>query len=231
MALLEVKDLRVQFHTDDGIVKAVDGVDFTLDRGQTLGIVGESGSGKSVTCMSILGLARGGKVTGEAFFQGRDLLKLHPDAMRSIRGKQIAMIFQDEFGTAIIMITHDLGVVADMADQVLVMYAGKPVEVADRRTAYYHPHHPYTWGLLQSLPSIGADKDSERLRPIKGAPPSLIHPPSGCSFHPRCPYVMDVCTSEEPLLLDAAGDGHLSACHLSLEEKQRIWEEEVAPTR
>ena len=335
MALLEVKDLRVQFHTDDGIVKAVDGVDFSLDRGQTLGIVGESGSGKSVTCMSILGLARGGKVTGEALFQGRDLLKLHPDAMRSIRGKQIAMIFQDplsslhpyyrvgaqiveaiqahekvpkkdarkraiellglvgisrperrvddyphqfsggmrqramiamslaldpavliadepttaldvtvqaqildlierlqdEFGTAIIMITHDLGVVADMADQVLVMYAGKPVEVAARRTAYYHPHHPYTWGLLQSLPALGADKDSERLRPIKGAPPSLIHRPSGCSFHPRCPYVMDVCTREEPLLLDAAGDGHLAACHLSLEEKQRIWEEEVAPTR
>jgi peptide/nickel transport system ATP-binding protein len=335
MALLEVKDLRVQFHTDDGIVKAVDGVDFTLDRGETLGIVGESGSGKSVTCMSILGLARGGRVSGEALFEGKDLLKLHPDQMRSIRGKQIAMIFQDplsslhpyyrvgaqiveaiqahekvpkkdarkravellglvgisrperrvddyphqfsggmrqramiamslaldpavliadepttaldvtvqaqildlierlqdEFGTAIIMITHDLGVVADMADTVLVMYGGKPVEVADRRTAYYHPHHPYTWGLLQSLPAVGADQDNERLRPIKGAPPSLIHPPSGCSFHPRCPYVMDVCVNEEPLLLSAAGDGHLSACHLSLEEKQRIWEEEVAPTR
>jgi peptide/nickel transport system ATP-binding protein len=129
------------------------------------------------------------------------------------------------------MITHDLGVVADMADTVLVMYGGKPVEVADRRTAYYHPHHPYTWGLLQSLPPLGAEQTDERLRPIKGAPPSLIHPPSGCSFNPRCPYVMDVCVNEEPLLLDAAGDGHLSACHLSLEEKQRIWEEEVAPTR
>jgi oligopeptide/dipeptide ABC transporter ATP-binding protein len=337
MALLEVKDLRVQFHTDDGIVRAVDGVDFTLDRGQTLGIVGESGSGKSVTCMSILGLARGGRVSGEALFGGRDLLKLHPDEMRAVRGKQIAMIFQDplsslhpyyrigaqiveaiqahekvpkkdarkraiellglvgisrperrvddyphqfsggmrqramiamalsldpalliadepttaldvtvqaqildlierlqdEFGTAIIMITHDLGVVADMADTVLVMYGGKPVEVADRRTAYYRPHHPYTWGLLQSLPAIGADQDNERLRPIKGAPPSLIHPPSGCSFHPRCPYVMDVCVNEEPLLLpaDAADLGHLSACHLSLEEKQRIWQQEVAPTR
>jgi peptide/nickel transport system ATP-binding protein len=335
MALLEVKDLRVQFHTDDGIVKAVDGVDFSLDRGETLGIVGESGSGKSVTCMSILGLARGGRVSGQALFGGKDLLKLHPDEMRSIRGKQIAMIFQDplsslhpyyrvgaqiveaiqahekvpkkdarkraiellglvgisrperrvddyphqfsggmrqramiamslaldpavliadepttaldvtvqaqildlierlqdEFGTAIIMITHDLGVVADMADTVLVMYGGKPVEVADRRTAYYHPHHPYTWGLLQSLPPLGAEQTDERLRPIKGAPPSLIHPPSGCSFNPRCPYVMDVCVNEEPLLLDAAGDGHLSACHLSLEEKQRIWEEEVAPTR
>jgi oligopeptide/dipeptide ABC transporter ATP-binding protein len=337
MALLEVRDLRVQFHTDDGIVKAVDGVDFTLDRGETLGIVGESGSGKSVTCLSILGLARGGRVSGNAIFQGRDLLKMHPDEMRAIRGKQIAMIFQDplsslhpyyrvgaqiveailahekipkkdarkraiellglvgiprperrvddyphqfsggmrqramiamalsldpavliadepttaldvtvqaqildlierlqnEFGTAIIMITHDLGVVADMADTVLVMYGGRAVEVADRRTAYYHPHMPYTWGLLQSLPALGADQEGERLRPIKGLPPSLIHPPSGCKFHPRCPYVMDVCSREEPKLLaaDPGDPGHLSACHLTLEEKQRIWQQEVASTQ
>src|SRR6266487_946818 len=336
MALLEVKDLRVQFTTDDGIVGAVDGVNFSLDRGKTLGIVGESGSGKSVTCLSILGLSRGAKVTGQAEFEGRDLLKMHPDEMRDVRGKKIAMIFQDplsslhpfykvgaqivemirthekvskkeahdravdllrkvgiprperrandyphqfsggmrqramiamalaldpavliadepttaldvtvqaqvldlierlqeEFGTAIIMITHDLGVVADMADTVLVMYGGRPVEVADRRTAYYHPHMPYTWGLLQSLPAVGPEQDAERLRPIKGLPPSLIHPPSGCKFHPRCPYVMDVCTKEEPQLLPAGGNGaHLSACHLSLEEKQRIWQQEVAPTR
>jgi oligopeptide/dipeptide ABC transporter ATP-binding protein len=336
MALLEVKDLRVQFHTDDGIVKAVDGVDFTLDKGETLGIVGESGSGKSVTCLSIMGLARGGRVSGEALFQGRDLLKMHSDELREIRGKQIAMIFQDplsslhpyykvgvqiveaiqahektskkdaheravdllrlvgiprperrvddfphqfsggmrqramiamalaldpavliadepttaldvtvqaqildlierlqeELHTAVIMITHDLGVVADMADNVLVMYAGRPIEVADRRTAYYSPHHPYTWGLLQSLPSVGAEHLGERLRPIKGLPPSLIRPPSGCKFHPRCPYVMDVCTKEDPRLLPAGSNGaHLSACHLSLEEKQRIWQEEVAPTR
>ena len=336
MALLEVKDLRVQFHTDDGIVKAVDGVDFTLDKGETLGIVGESGSGKSVTCLSIMGLARGGRVSGEALFQGRDLLKMHSDELREIRGKQIAMIFQDplsslhpyykvgvqiveaiqahektskkdaheravdllrlvgiprperrvddfphqfsggmrqramiamalaldpavliadepttaldvtvqaqildlierlqeELHTAVIMITHDLGVVADMADNVLVMYAGRPIEVADRRTAYYSPHHPYTWGLLQSLPSVGAEHLGERLRPIKGLPPSLIRSPSGCKFHPRCPYVMDVCTKEDPRLLPAGSNGaHLSACHLSLEEKQRIWQEEVAPTR
>jgi len=336
MALLEVKDLRVEFHTDDGIVKAVDGVDFVLDRVETLGIVGESGSGKSVSCLSILGLARGGKVSGEALFQDRDLLKMHSDEMRAIRGKQIAMIFQDplsslhpyykvgaqiveaiqahekipkkdahkravellglvgiprperrvddyphqfsggmrqramiamalsldpavliadepttaldvtvqaqildlierlqeEFGTSIIMITHDLGVVADMADTVLVMYGGRPAEVADRRTVYYSPHHPYTWGLLQSIPSVGAEHTNDRLRPIKGLPPSLIHPPSGCKFHPRCPYVMDVCTKEEPQLLPAGGNGaHLSACHLSLEEKQRIWQQEVAPTR
>jgi peptide/nickel transport system ATP-binding protein len=338
MALLEVKDLRVQFHTDDGVVKAVDGVNFSLDPGQTLGIVGESGSGKSVTCLSIMGLARGGRVSGQANFQGKDLLKMHNDQLREVRGKQIAMIFQDplsslhpfykvgwqiaemilahekmskkdardrsiellrlvgiprperrvddyphqfsggmrqramiamalaldpavliadepttaldvtvqaqvldlierlqdEFGTAIIMITHDLGVVADFADDVLVMYGGKPVEVADRRTAYYGPHHPYTWGLLQSIPSAGAEHTGDQLRPIKGMPPSLINLPTGCSFHPRCPYVMDVCKKEEPHLLPAAvaGNGaHLSACHLSLEEKQRIWQQEVAPTR
>jgi oligopeptide/dipeptide ABC transporter ATP-binding protein len=141
---------------------------------------------------------------------------------------------QDEFGTAIIMITHDLGVVADFADDVLVMYGGKPVEVADRRTAYYGPHHPYTWGLLQSIPSAGAEHTGDQLRPIKGLPPSLINLPTGCSFHPRCPYVMDVCKRDEPQLLPAAvtGNGtHLSACHLSLEEKQRIWQQEVAPTR
>jgi peptide/nickel transport system ATP-binding protein len=338
MALLEVKDLRVQFQTDDGIVKAVDGVNFSLEPGQTLGIVGESGSGKSVTCLSIMGLARGGRVSGEASFQGKDLLKMHRDELREVRGKQIAMIFQDplsslhpyykvgaqisemilahekmskkdahtrsvellrlvgiprperrvddyphqfsggmrqramiamalaldpavliadepttaldvtvqaqvldlierlqdEFGTAIIMITHDLGVVADFADDVLVMYGGKPVEVADRRTAYYGPHHPYTWGLLQSIPSAGAEHTGDQLRPIKGLPPSLINLPTGCSFHPRCPYVMDVCKRDEPQLLPAAvtGNGaHLSACHLSLEEKQRIWQQEVAPTR
>jgi peptide/nickel transport system ATP-binding protein len=338
MALLEVKDLRVRFNTDDGIVKAVDGVNFSLDRGETLGIVGESGSGKSVTCLSIMGLSRGGRVSGEALFQGKDLLKMHRDELRQVRGKQIAMIFQDplsslhpfykvgsqitemilahdkmskkdardraiellrlvgipkaerrvddyphqfsggmrqramiamalaldpavliadepttaldvtvqaqvldlierlqgEFGTAIIIITHDLGVVADMADSVLVMYGGKPVEVADRRTTYYGPHHPYTWGLLQSIPSAGAEHTGEQLRPIKGLPPSLINLPSGCSFHPRCPYVMDVCKREEPQLLPAAARSngtHLSACHLSLEEKQRIWQQEVAPTR
>jgi peptide/nickel transport system ATP-binding protein len=337
MALLEVKDLRVHFDTDDGVVKAVDGVNFSLDRGQTLGIVGESGSGKSVTNLAIMGLARGGRVSGEVLFEGRDLLKMHTSELRAIRGKQIAMIFQDplsslhpyykvgaqisemilahekvskkdahqraidllrlvgiprpdrrvddyphqfsggmrqramiamalaldpavliadepttaldvtvqaqvldlierlqeEFGTAIVVITHDLGVVADIADDVLVMYAGRPVEVADQRAVYYGPHMPYTWGLLQSLPSTGAEHIGERLRPIKGLPPSLIHLPTGCSFNPRCPYVMEVCTKVEPELLPADPEhlAHLSACHLSLEDKERIWQQEVAPTR
>jgi peptide/nickel transport system ATP-binding protein len=140
---------------------------------------------------------------------------------------------QEEFGTAIICITHDLGVVADMADDVLVMYGGKPVEVSDRRTAYYNPHMPYTWGLLQSLPPVAAEHTGQKLRSIKGLPPSLINLPKGCSFNPRCPYVMEVCTRVEPELLpaDPAKPSHLSACHLSLEDKERIWQQEVAPTR
>ncbi|HSK38041.1 MAG TPA: ABC transporter ATP-binding protein, partial [Actinomycetota bacterium] len=287
--------------------------------------------------MAIMGLARGGRVSGEVLFEGRDLLKMHGAELREIRGKKIAMIFQDplsslhpyykvgsqiaemilahekvskkdarnraidllrlvgisrperrvddyphqfsggmrqramiamalaldpavliadepttaldvtvqaqvldlierlqqEFGTAIVVITHDLGVVADVADDVLVMYAGKPVEVAERRTVYYGPHMPYTWGLLQSLPSTGAEHTGERLLPIKGLPPSLINLPKGCSFNPRCPYVMEVCTREEPKLLpaDPARPEHLSACHLSLEDKERIWQQEVVPTR
>jgi peptide/nickel transport system ATP-binding protein len=128
------------------------------------------------------------------------------------------------------MITHDLGVVADIADEVLVMYAGKPVEISDRFTVFKQPHMPYTWGLLQSIPSAG-EHTGERLTPIEGLPPSLIHLPSGCSFHPRCPYVFNRCRVEEPELLDWPRNGHLSACHLSLEDKERIWQTEVAPTR
>jgi oligopeptide/dipeptide ABC transporter ATP-binding protein len=325
LSLLEVEDLRVTFATDDGLVRAVQGVSFSIDPGQTLGIVGESGSGKSVSTQTIMGLTRGAKIEGRALLEGRDLLTMTPDELRKVRGNKIAMIFQDplsslhphyrvgwqiiemirnhesdrskaeardraiellrlvgipqpdkrvddyphqfsggmrqramiamalalnpsiiiadepttaldvtvqaqildlieriqeEFGSAVIMITHDLGVVADMADQVLVMYAGKPVEMADRRTTYYKPHHPYTKGLLESMPSSASSRLSDRLKPIKGAPPSLINLPSGCSFHPRCPYVMDVCVDVVPPLHAVAGGvgDHYSACHLPADE-------------
>jgi oligopeptide/dipeptide ABC transporter ATP-binding protein len=313
----------VSFETEDGVVRAVQGLSFSIDPGQTLGIVGESGSGKSVSTQTILGLTRGATITGQALYEGRDLLTMQPDELRRVRGAKIAMIFQDplsslhpqykvgwqivemiqahedmskqrararavellklvgipqpdrrvddyphqfsggmrqramiamalalnpavliadepttaldvtvqaqildliekvqsEFGTAVIMITHDLGVVAELADQVLVMYAGKPVEVSDRRTVYYRPHHPYTKGLLESIPSSAAIDIGDRLKPIKGSPPSLITLPPGCSFHPRCPYVMDICVTEVPPLHPVGGEPqHRSACHLPADE-------------
>src|SRR5579875_233072 len=126
---------------------------------------------------------------------------------------QVMKTLQEEFGTAIIMITHDLGVIADMADEVIVMYAGAVMERGDRRTIFYQPHHPYTEGLLESLPAYGDDR--ERLIPIPGQPPSLINLPSGCPFHPRCPYVMDRCRTDVPELAPVGGDlTHLSACWL-----------------
>ena len=323
MALLEVRDLHVSFPTEDGVVKAVQGVSFSIDPGQTLGIVGESGSGKSVSTQTILGLTRGAKISGEALLEGRDLLTMKPDELRAVRGAKISMIFQDplsslhpqykvgwqivemirahddmskqqararavellklvgipqpdrrvddyphqfsggmrqramiamalalnpavliadepttaldvtvqaqildliekvqaEFGTAVIMITHDLGVVADLADDVLVMYAGRPVETSDRRTIYYRPHHPYTKGLLESIPSSAAIEEGARLKPIKGSPPSLINMPAGCPFHPRCPYVMDICLTDVPPLYPVGGEPtHRSACHLPANE-------------
>jgi oligopeptide/dipeptide ABC transporter ATP-binding protein len=323
MSLLEVRDLKVSFDTSDGLVKAVRGVSFSVERGKTLGIVGESGSGKSVSTQTLLGLTAGALVEGQALFEGQDLLAMNDEQLRRIRGKEIAMIFQDplsslhplykvgkqiiemirqhepdlskdqarkravellgmvgipephqrvddyphqfsggmrqramiamalalnpklivadepttaldatvqaqildlmlrlqnEFDTALIMITHDLGVIADLADDVLVMYGGKPVEHADRRTLYYRPHHPYTKGLLESIPGSTGAKD--RLKPIPGQPPSLINVPSGCAFHPRCEYVMDRCPTDEPpldVVLDKSGMaelGHASACWL-----------------
>ena len=299
MALLEVRDLRTSFRTDDGIVKAVDGVTFSVEKGKTLGIVGESGCGKSVTCLTIMGLnnPRNTTSSGEALFNGENLLEMSTRRLRELRGNDIAMIFQDpmtslnpvhsigkqlveavmlhrdvtkkdarlralellkavgipraerriddyphqfsggmrqrvmiamalinepdlliadepttaldvttqaqilklmttlqdEFDTAIIMITHDLGVVAEIADDVVVMYAGKVAEEGTVDEIFTRPHHPYTWGLLGSLPRI--DADVERLVQIQGQPPSLLNPPQGCRFHPRCPYVMDVCKS------------------------------------
>jgi peptide/nickel transport system ATP-binding protein len=133
---------------------------------------------------------------------------------------------KDEFDAAVVIITHDLGVVAEHADDVVVMYAGKPAEYGSRDDVYYRAHHPYTWGLLQSITRLDQPK-VERLRPIPGLPPSLIFVPSGCPFHPRCRYVMPVCKEEVPQLLSEDGK-HSSACHLSLAEKERIFQEEVA---
>ena len=320
-AVLDVKDLTVEFPTDDGIVHAVRGVSFTLEPGQVLGIVGESGSGKSVTSLAVMGLLpRSARIRGEVNFQGRNLLKLPDKEQAKIRGKQIAMIFQDpmtslnpvytvgwqlqeailahqdidkgkawdravelldlvgipnakdraknyphEFSggmrqraviamamtndpdviiadepttaldvtvqaqvldtlervqentsAGIVLITHDLGVVAGMADKVLVMYAGKPVEVGDTDAIYYGPRMPYTLGLLGSLPRLDA-KGDEALTPIRGAPPSLINLPPGCPFSPRCLMSRPNCDTDEPDLRPVAGLDHVAACHYAEE--------------
>jgi oligopeptide/dipeptide ABC transporter ATP-binding protein len=316
-ALLDVRDLRVSFPTADGVVQAVRGISFEVDRGETLGIVGESGSGKSVATQTIVGLTEGAETSGQAYFDGRDVLTMSGEELRKIRGAEIALIFQDplsslhphyrvgwqiveairahedvrkgtakqraidllgrvgiphpqsriddyphqfsggmrqramiamalalnpqlliadepttaldvtvqaqivelmkslqvEFGMAIIMITHDLGVVAGMADDVMVMYAGRAMERGARQTVYDRPHHPYTRGLLEALPS--RERGQSRLTPIPGLPPSLIHPPAGCPFHPRCRHAFDPCARERPPLDPIDGDRrHVSACWL-----------------
>jgi peptide/nickel transport system ATP-binding protein len=324
--LLEVNDLRTHFRTDDGVVKAVDGVSFKVEKGQTLGIVGESGSGKSVTCLTIMGLnAKVNTISsGQALWKGKDLLKMNSRQLRSIRGDEIAMIFQDpmtslnpvktigaqlveaillhrdvskkqatararellqavgipradrriddyphqfsggmrqrvmiamalindpdlliadepttaldvttqaqilnlmtklqqDFGSAIIMITHDLGVIAEIADDVVVMYAARVAEQAPVDNLFQRPHHPYTWGLLGSLPRL--DVNVQRLTQIQGQPPSLLNPPHGCRFHPRCPYVMEICKETEPELTMVSHDAaHFQRCHLDEETKDR----------
>jgi peptide/nickel transport system ATP-binding protein len=326
MALLEVNDLKTYFRTDDGIVKAVDGVTFSVEKGKTLGIVGESGCGKSVTCLTMMGLnnRRNTITSGHAVFKDEDLITMKPKRLREIRGNDIAMIFQDpmtslnpvhtigrqlveaiqlhrdvtrkqarartlellkavgipraerrvddyphqfsggmrqrvmiamalindpdlliadepttaldvttqaqilelmnrlqrEFGSAIILVTHDLGVVAETADEVVVMYAARVVERAPVENLFNRPHMPYTWGLLGSLPRL--DTDTERLTQIPGQPPSLLNPPRGCRFHPRCPYVMSVCRETEPELRPISNDdAHLQACHLDEQTKDR----------
>jgi len=329
MALLEVRDLKTSFKTDDGIVQAVDDVSFSVDKGRTLAIVGESGCGKSVTCLTIMGLnPRQNTITsGEAVFKDRDLLTLPQDEMRKVRGAEISMIFQDpmtslnpvhtigrqlreavqlhekmpkqaanrralemvkavgipraetrlddyphqfsggmrqrvmiamalinnpdlliadepttaldvttqaqilnlmnqlqrDFGSAIILITHDLGVVAETADEVLVMYAAKAIEQGDYGDIFYRARHPYTWGLLSSLPRLAQGAE---LKPIPGAPPSLLRPPPGCRFHLRCTYAFDRCRTDVPPLRPAPdGSAHLDACHLDETAKQRGSEE------
>jgi peptide/nickel transport system ATP-binding protein len=326
LALLEVKDLRTSFKTEDGIVKAVEGVSFSVEKGQTLGIVGESGCGKSVTCLTIMGLnpKKNTVSSGEALWKGKNLLTARPRELREVRGNEISMIFQDpmtslnpvhkigkqlieaiqlhkdvttrvararalellkavgipraetriddyphqfsggmrqrvmiamalindpdlliadepttaldvttqaqilnlmkrlqdDFGSAILIITHDLGVVAEIADDVLVMYAANVVEQANVYDLFNRPQHPYTWGLMGSLPRL--ETDVERLTQIPGQPPSLLRPPPGCRFHPRCPYVMDICKTVVPELVSSQRDpDHLQKCHLDEETKER----------
>jgi peptide/nickel transport system ATP-binding protein len=330
--LLTVRDLRVHFDTDDGVVKAVDGISYTVERGKALGIVGESGSGKSVSSLTVMGLTRqsNARISGEVTFEGRDLLNADEAELRQIRGNDIAMIFQDplsslhpyykvgwqlieairvhnpsmtkqaartraielldmvdipepnrrvdayphefsggmrqramiamalsnepklliadepttaldvtvqaqilelirrlqrEMNTAVVMITHDLGVIAESAQDVAVMYAGRIVEHAPTETIFNAPEHPYTWGLLGSIARLDAPRDTP-LVPIPGRPPSLINLPGGCSFHPRCPYVREAHKRIDPPLEPVAGDpGHTVACLLPSETRKRIWSE------
>ncbi|WP_069815109.1 ABC transporter ATP-binding protein [Streptomyces sp. TP-A0874] len=341
-AFLDVRDLRVHFPTDDGLVKSVDGLSFSLERGRTLGIVGESGSGKSVTSLAVMGLHRvtsgrrsNARLSGEIWLDGRELLAASPEEVRRLRGRQMAMIFQDpltsmhpyytiggqiieayrvhhdvdkktarkravemldrvgipephrrvddyphefsggmrqramiamalvnnpelliadepttaldvtvqaqildlirdlqkEFGSAVIIITHDLGVVAELADDLLVMYGGRCVERGPAERVFEEPGHPYTWGLLGSMPRIDRDQ-TDRLIPVKGQPPSLINIPDGCAFNPRCPYAdvpKDNLTRTVVPELREVDAGHYSACHMAAEDRARIWTEEIAP--
>src|SRR3954468_8222434 len=330
--LLTVRDLYVHFETEDGLVKAVDGISYDVYPGKALGIVGESGSGKSVSSLTVMGLTRqkNARISGEVLFEGRDLLKASDTELRGIRGNDIAMIFQDplsslhpyykvgwqlvealrvhnegmsksaarqkaielldmvdipepkarvdayphefsggmrqramialalandpklliadepttaldvtvqaqildlirrlqqDLDTAVVIITHDLGVIAETADQVGVMYAGRIVERASTDRIFRSPEHPYTWGLLRSIPRLDVPRDSP-LVPISGRPPSLINPPSGCSFHPRCPYVRESHKHTDPMLEPVPGEsGHSVACLLPSELRKRIWAE------
>ena len=349
--LLDVRDLRTYFKTDDGIVRAVDGVSFSVRPGQTLGVVGESGSGKSVTMMSILSLnPKPGRMrpaegsppgpqmdaflhgtkkhtsvsTGQALFRGENLLEASQRRLRALRGNEISMIFQDpmtslnpvlsignqlveaimlhrdvtsrqarelaiaglqevgiprperriddyphqfsggmrqrvmiamalindpalliadepttaldvttqaqilgliqqlqaDHGTAVVLITHDLGVVAETADDIVVMYAARIAEQAPVYSLFEQPQHPYTWGLLGSLPRL--DVELERLSQIRGQPPSLLRTPPGCRFRPRCAYAFDRCRAELPEATPASFDpDHLDACFLSEERKRQ----------
>jgi peptide/nickel transport system ATP-binding protein len=331
-SLLDVRDLRIRFPTSDGLVKAVDGVSFTLDRGKTLGIVGESGSGKSVTSLGIMGLHQGtsARIRGQIWLDGEELVSASPTRVRQLRGSKMAMIFQDplsalhpyytvgnqiaeaylihnkvskkaarqhtiemldrvgipnpqtrvdeyphhfsggmrqramiamalscnpelliadepttaldvtvqaqildlisglqqEFGSAVIIITHDLGVVAELADDILVMYAGRMAEYGTGIDIVERPAHPYAWGLLGSMPRLDRAR-TERLIPIPGTPPSLINVPDGCPFHPRCSYTAlndGRCERDVPALR-VIGPDHQAACHLGIGEQRRIWAE------
>ena len=325
--LLDVRDLRIGFRTGAGVVQAVDGVSFTVEKGSVIGLVGESGCGKSVTAHALMGLHRSGReaeCSGNVLFRGRDLLTVPERELRAVRGRDIAMIFQDPMtglnpvrrvgsqiaetlklhtdlsktemrrrcidllgevgisnpearlddyphqfsggmrqrvmiamalacdpsiliadepttaldvtiqaqiidlldrlrrvhGSAIILITHDLGVVADVADEILVMYAGRLVEQSPKRELFADPLHPYTWGLLSSIPRIDRDRP-RRLPSIEGAPPSLINTPPGCAFRPRCRHAFEACTDEPPLEGHVGGSAHRDRCWLTIDEKRR----------
>jgi peptide/nickel transport system ATP-binding protein len=339
-AYLSVRDLRVHFPTEDGLVKAVDGISFDVDQGSILGIVGESGSGKSVTSQAILGLLAGYRsrteITGEIWFNGKNLVTASEPEMRALRGAEIAMIFQDplssmhpfyrvgaqiseaylvhnkvsrrearkvtvemldrvgipnpasryddyphqfsggmrqramiamalvcgpklliadepttaldvtvqaqilelikdltkEFESAVILITHDLGVVAETCDTVLVMYGGQCVEMGNVDEIFYHPEMPYAWGLLGSMPRMDRTRQA-RLQPIAGQPPSLIRVPKGCVFNPRCRFVDrvpgDRCRTEHPELVETT-KGHGVRCHIPTVERRQIFTSEILPS-
>jgi oligopeptide/dipeptide ABC transporter ATP-binding protein len=327
--LLEVDDLKVSFATEDGVVRAVDGVSFTVGPGEVVAIVGESGSGKSVTAMTLMGLTRGpnARFEGKATFDGRDLVTASESALQNVRGPGIAMVFQDPMSSlnpvyrigkqiveqirahdskitkaaamdravelmervgvpragdrlrsyphefsggmrqrvmiamalscspklliadepttaldvtiqaqildelrqlrsdtnaGIILVTHDLGVVADIADRVVVMYAGRVVEQGTLDELFYDPQHPYTWGLLGSITRVDQDR-GERLPAIAGLPPSLLHPPEGCHFRPRCPHEFDQC-AKIPELTSRVSEApeHLDRCWLEAERKRKL---------
>ncbi|HTU97585.1 MAG TPA: ABC transporter ATP-binding protein [Solirubrobacteraceae bacterium] len=324
--LLDVEDLQVAFATEDGLVRAVDGVSFTLDRGEVVAIVGESGSGKSVTAMTLMGLTRGpnSRFGGSARLHGEELITASEDKLQRIRGEEIAMIFQDpisslspvhrigdqiveqirahekiskaaaldrtvqlmervgipraadrarayphefsggmrqramiamalslspgvliadepttaldvtiqaqileeirtlsrESDSGVIFVTHDLGVVADIADRVVVMYSGRVVEQGTLNEIFYDPQHPYTWGLLGSVTRMDREPP-HRLPAIPGQPPSLVNAPTGCHFRPRCPHAFDKCGEVPPLESHVNDDpGHLDRCWLDVAEKR-----------
>jgi len=319
--LLDVNQLQVAFQTEDGIVRAVDEVSFTLDRGEVVAIVGESGSGKSVSVMTLMGLTRGpnARFDGHAMFGGRDLVSAPDSELQKVRGNQIAMVFQDpmssldpvyrigdqiveqirahehgiskaqaldravdlmervgvprarerirsyphefsggmrqrvmiamalsnspqlliadepttaldvtiqaqildelrqlrsETGAGIILVTHDLGVVADIADRIVVMYAGRVVEQGPVEQIFKNPQHPYTWSLLRSIPRLDSDRH-DRLLSIDGLPPDLIKPPDGCRFNPRCQFKISRCAHDDPPLMDVGADQE-AACWVTM---------------
>jgi peptide/nickel transport system ATP-binding protein len=324
--LLEVRDLRVSFKTESGVVHAVDGLSFSIALGEVLGIVGESGSGKTVSMLSVMRLIRDPNaiVEGEVLYRGRDLMRLSQKEMREVRGSEIAMIFQDpltaltpvytvgwqieeqlhahqsltrrqaharaaelmsevgipnaaqriddyphqfsggmrqrvmiamalscnpslliadepttaldvtiqaqilslmkrlkrEYGSSILLITHDMGVVSQLAERIIVMYAGSAVEEGPKSAVFRDPQHPYTWGLLNSIPRLGRPR-VERLTGIPGAPPSPLAPPPGCRFEPRCAYRFALC-STRPELAERVEPGRRDACHLDPAKRRAL---------